>query len=300
MIDKSSIEIQSFIDYLKFEKRYSIHTIISYQTDLSSFFDYLGRQYGNLQLTEITHSFIRSWLAELKEQKLTSKSINRKISTLRSFFRYHLKRGAITVMPTVNIIAPKISKRLPVFIKEADTKQLLETLSASTEDWKTLNARMLISLFYATGMRLSELINLKEKQLDPARSQLRVLGKGNKERIIPVSKELFDEISNYQVLKRKTFEAKEEVLLVTERGRRLYPKYAWLLVNKYLGQASTLDKKSPHVLRHTFATHLMNNGADLNAVKELLGHASLAATQVYTHNTIEKLKDVHKKAHPKA
>ena len=203
-------------------------------------------------------------------------------------------------MPTVNIIAPKISKRLPVFVKEADTKQLLETLNASTEDWKTLNAKMLISLFYATGMRLSELINLKEKQLDPGRSQLRVLGKGNKERIIPVSKELFAEIRKYQDLKRKTFETKEDVLLVTEKGRRMYPKYAWLLVNKYLGQASTLDKKSPHVLRHTFATHLMNNGADLNAVKELLGHASLAATQVYTHNTIEKLKDVHKKAHPKA
>ena len=300
MIDNNSTEIRAFIDYLKFEKRYSVHTIISYQTDLSSFFEYLGKQYGELLLKEITHSFIRSWLADLKEKKLTSKSINRKISTLRSFFKYHLKRGAITVMPTVNIIAPKISKRLPVFVKEADTKQLLETLNASTEDWKTLNARMLISLFYATGMRLSELINLKEKQLDPARSQLRVLGKGNKERIIPVSKELFVEIRKYQDLKRKTFETKEEVLLVTERGRRLYPKYAWLLVNKYLGQASTLDKKSPHVLRHTFATHLMNNGADLNAVKELLGHASLAATQVYTHNTIEKLKDVHKKAHPRA
>jgi integrase/recombinase XerC len=300
MIDNNSTEIQSFIEYLKFEKRYSVHTIISYQTDLSSFFEYSVKQYGDLHLAEITHSFIRSWLANLKEKKLTSKSINRKISTLRSFFKYHMKRGAITVMPTVNIIAPKISRRLPVFIKEADTKQLLETLNASTEDWKTLNARMLISLFYATGMRLSELINLKEKQLDPARSQLRVLGKGNKERIIPVSKELFREIRSYQDFKRKTFEAKEEVLLVTEKGKRMYPKYAWLLVNKYLGQASTLDKKSPHVLRHTFATHLMNNGADLNAVKELLGHASLAATQVYTHNTIEKLKDVHKKAHPKA
>jgi integrase/recombinase XerC len=300
MIDNNSAEVQTFIDYLKFEKRYSAHTIISYQTDLSSFFEYLRKQYGDLRLTEITHSFIRSWLAGLKDQKLTSKSINRKISTLRSFFKYHLKRGAVMAMPTVNVVAPKISKRLPVFIKEADTKQLLETLNVSTEDWKTLNARMLISLFYSTGMRLSELINLKEKQLDAARSQLRVLGKGNKERIIPVSKELFQEIQNYQDLKKKTFEGKEEVLLVTERGKRLYPKYAWLLVNKYLGQASTLDKKSPHVLRHTFATHLMNNGADLNAVKELLGHASLAATQVYTHNTIEKLKEVHKKAHPKA
>lgn len=300
MIDNNSTEIRAFIDYLKFEKRYSAHTIVSYQTDISSFFEYLGKQYGELVLKDITHSFIRSWLAHLKEKRLTSKSINRKISTLRSFFKYHLKRGTIGVMPTVNIIAPKISKRLPVFIKEADTKQILATLHASTEDWKTLNARMLISLFYSTGMRLSELINLKERQLDPARSQLRVLGKGNKERIIPVSKELFVEVRKYQDLKRKSFEAKEEVLLVTEKGRRMYPKYAWLLVNKYLGQSSTLDKKSPHVLRHTFATHLMNNGADLNAVKELLGHASLAATQVYTHNTIEKLKDVHKKAHPRA
>lgn len=300
MIDNNSTEIRAFIDYLKFEKRYSAHTIVSYQTDLSAFFEYLGKQYGDLELKKITHSFIRSWLAGLKDKKLTSRSINRKISTLRSFFKYHLKRGAISMMPTINIITPKMSKRLPVFVKEADTKLLLVTLNASTEDWKTLNARLLISLFYATGMRLSELINLKEKQLDPARSQLRVLGKGNKERIIPVSKELFVEIRKYQELKRKAFEAKEEVLLVTERGRRLYPKYAWLLVNKYLGQASTLDKKSPHVLRHTFATHLLNNGADLNAVKELLGHASLAATQVYTHNTIEKLKDVHKKAHPRA
>jgi len=300
MIDNNSTDIQSFIDYLKFEKRYSVHTIISYQTDLSSFFEYLNDQYGVLPLPEITHGLIRSWLADQKEKKLTSKSINRKISTLRSFFKYHLKRGAIAALPTVNLVAPKISKRLPVFVKEADTQQLLATLNISTEDWKTLNARMLISLFYATGMRLSELINLKEKQLDPARSQLRVLGKGNKERIIPISKDLFREIGSYQELKKKTFEAKEEILLVTERGRAMYPKYAWLLVNKYLAQASTLDKKSPHVLRHTFATHLMNNGADLNAVKELLGHASLAATQVYTHNTIEKLKDVHKKAHPKA
>jgi integrase/recombinase XerC len=239
-------------------------------------------------------------LADLKEKKLSSRSINRKISTLRSFFKYHLKRGAISVIPTTNVISPKISKRLPVFIKESETKQLLETLNIAAEDWKTLNARMLISLFYATGMRLSELINLKEKQLDPARLQVRVLGKGNKERSIPVSKEVIQGIQEYQQLKKKTFETTEDVLLVTEKGKRLYPKYAWLLVNKYLGQASTLDKKSPHVLRHTFATHLMNNGAELNAVKELLGHASLAATQVYTHNTIEKLKDVHKKAHPKS
>ena len=147
MTDYNSPEIQSFLDYLKFEKRYSAHTIISYQTDITAFFQYLHTNFGKLQLSEITHSFIRSWLADLKEKKLTSKSINRKISTLRSFFKYHLKRGVITAVPTANLIAPKISKRLPVFMKESDTKQLLETLSAATEDWKTLNAKMLISLF---------------------------------------------------------------------------------------------------------------------------------------------------------
>ncbi|WP_276500645.1 tyrosine-type recombinase/integrase [Terrimonas pollutisoli] len=295
-----SAEIQSFIDYLKYEKRYSPHTIISYETDINSFFQYLGEIFGNTPLKEITHSIIRSWLASLKEEKLTAKSINRKISTLRSFFKYHLKRGNISTVPTANIISPKIGKRLPVFAKESETTLLLETLSVATEDWKTLNAKMLISFFYATGMRLSELINLKEKQLDFSRSQVRVLGKGNKERIIPVARELLQDIDEYKALKKKTFENSDEFLLVTENGKKLYPKYAWLLVNKYLSQASTLDKKSPHVLRHSFATHLMNNGADLNAVKELLGHASLAATQVYTHNTIEKLKDVHKKAHPKS
>lgn len=299
MANKSA-EIQSFIDYLKFEKRYSSHTIISYETDIKSFFQYLAKNFGDTPLAEITHSIIRSWLASLKEEKLTSKSINRKISTLRSFFKYHLKRGNISIVPTANIISPKIGKRLPVFAKESETTQLLETLNVATEDWKTLNAKMLISLFYATGMRLSELINLKEKQLDFSRSQVRVLGKGNKERIIPVARELLQDIEEYKALKKKTFADSDEFLLVTENGKKLYPKYAWLLVNRYLSQTSTLDKKSPHVLRHTFATHLMNNGADLNAVKELLGHASLAATQVYTHNTIEKLKDVHKKAHPKS
>jgi len=199
-----------------------------------------------------------------------------------------------------NVISPKISKRLPVFMKEEDTKKLVLALNQSAEDWKSLNAKMLITIFYATGMRLSELINLKEKQIDFSRGHIKVLGKGNKERIIPVSKEVIEVIGEYQQLKRRDFVGTEDYLLITEKGNKLYPRYAWQLVNQVLGQASTLDKKSPHVLRHTFATHLMNNGADLNAVKELLGHSSLASTQVYTHNTIAKLKDIHKKAHPKA
>jgi len=292
--------IQSFLDYLKYEKRYSIHTLTSYQTDLTGFFDYLNVQFGDVLLKDINHNFIRSWLAHLKNKGMTSKSLNRKISTLNSFFKFQLKEETIDVTPMVNVISPKIAKRLPVFIKEDETKKLIESLRQHTEDWKTLNARMLITIYYYTGMRLTELITLKEKQIDFSRLQIKILGKGNKERVLPVSKEIISMIKEYQQLKKKKFEQTDDVLLVTEKGKKLYPKYPYLLVNKFLGEATTIDKKSPHILRHTFATHLMNNGADLNAVKELLGHSSLAATQVYTHNTIEKLKSVHKNAHPKA
>lgn len=294
------LSIQSYLDYLKYEKRYSIHTITSYQADLIDFIHFLDVQFGGSSLQGINHNFIRSWLAHLKEKGLTAKSLNRKISSLKSFFRYQLKTGTIDATPMAKVISPKMGSRLPVFIKETDTKKLVEGLNQPTEDWKTLNAKMLITIFYATGMRLSELINLKDRQVDFSNSQLKVVGKGNKERIIPVSKEILTTVQDYQQLKKKHFEITSDTLLVTEKGKKMYPKYAYLLVNHILGDASTLDKKSPHVLRHTFATHLMNNGADLNAVKELLGHSSLASTQVYTHNTIEKLKDVYKKAHPKA
>jgi integrase/recombinase XerC len=292
--------IGSFIDYLKFEKRYSVHTITSYQKDLDDFFLFLNDTFGNISLGSISHTYIRSWLAGLKEQGNSAKTINRKISTLKSFFKYNLKTGVIETTPMAKVISPKISRRLPVFVKEEDTQKLIKSLDVATENWQSLNAKLVITLFYATGMRLSELINLKEKQIDNSREQIKVLGKGNKERILPVSRDIIKAIAEYQQLKRKEFEKQEDVLLVTEKGKKLYPRYAWQLVNKYLGKTTTLDKKSPHVLRHTFATHLMNNGANLNAVKELLGHSSLAATQVYTHNTIEKLKDIHKKAHPKA
>jgi integrase/recombinase XerC len=313
VLSSSNPQIQSFLDYLKFEKRYSVHTFIAYQTDLIDFFNFLDYQFGGVNLKEISHTYIRSWLASLKDQGNTSRSINRKISSLRSFFKYQVKTGLLSMSPVSKVISPKMGKRLPVFIKEKEAQQMMESLNASTEDWKSLNAKMLITLFYSTGMRLSELINLKESQIDFSRTQIKVLGKGNKERIIPVSKKIIKEIKEYQQLKKKEFSGEDsqekllsagkkhvETLLITEKGVKLYPKYAYLLVNKILGSASTLEKKSPHVLRHSFATHLMNNGADLNAVKELLGHSSLAATQVYTHNTIEKLKDVYKKAHPKA
>ena len=295
------VEIQSFLDYLKFERRYSAHTIRSYQDDLRQFGEYLRKDYDEILIVKTDHVTVRSWLAQLKENDISAKSINRKISSLKSFFKYHLKAGTITQSPMGKIISPKISKRLPVFIKEEDTSKLISASLIATEDWKSLNTHLLVSLFYGTGMRLSELVNLKENQVDFSRRQLKVLGKGNKERIIPVTAELLKVVKEYIQQKKKEFEHSADTLLVTEKGKKMYSKYAYLLVNAVLNDnVKTLDKKSPHVLRHTFATHLMNNGANLNAVKELLGHSSLAATQVYTHNTIEKLKNVYKKAHPKA
>jgi len=294
-------EIQSFIDYLKFEKRFSAHTIRSYHDDLIQFVSFLDTQYGAFKLKEISQSYVRSWLASLKDDDLTSRTINRKISTLKSFFKFQLKNGVIEITPMFNITAPKISKRLPVFIKEKDVEELIKSLTTYAEDWDSLNTKMLITVFYSTGMRLSELINMKERQVDFSRKQLKILGKGNKERIIPAGPDLLNTLREYINEKRKVFEKTDDVLLVSSRGKKLYPKYAYNLVKTILSEeVKTLDKKSPHVLRHTFATHLMNNGANLDAVKELLGHASLASTQVYTHNTIEKLKNVHKKAHPKA
>jgi len=292
--------IQPFLDYLRYEKRYSAHTILAYQSDLEEFMGFTEQQYGSTSLNDITHQYIRSWLALNKDRGLTARSINRKISTLKSFFRFYMKQGELELSPMAKIISPKSGKKLPSFVREEDTIELLKSLDRSAEDWKSLNAKMLITIFYATGMRQSELLGLRERQIDFEKAQIRVLGKGNKERIIPVSRELLQQIRDYAARKKALFEKAEDYLLVTEKGKKVYPKYAWLLVNTYLGLTTTLEKKSPHVLRHSFATHLMNNGAGLNAVKELLGHSSLAATQVYTHTTIGKLKDIHKKAHPKA
>lgn len=290
--------VQSFIDYLRFEKRYSAHTVRSYQDDLAQFTTYLQDQFSVQSIEEITATFIRSWLASLREMDISPRSINRKISTLKSFFKYQLRTGRLTQTPMTNIISPKSGKRLPSFVKEEDLGELLKAL-AFPDDWKGLNARMLITLFYCTGMRLSELIQLKAQQVDRSKRSIKILGKGNKERIVPVSAELINLIEAYETEKGKLFGNTAETLMVTEKGKRMYPKYAYLLVKQYLGEIKTLERKSPHVLRHSFATHLTNHGASLNAVKELLGHASLASTQVYTHNTIEKLKEVYKNAHPR-
>lgn len=292
--------LQPFFDYLRYEKRYSQHTVVSYQTDLEQFFQYLKSQFDGPALGSIQPVFVRSWLAEMRNEKMSAKSLNRKISSLKSFFKYQVKLGLITQSPMTTIVSPKIKKRLPSFLTQNETQDLQHnTLIATT--WKGKTDKLLLEIFYNTGMRLSELINLKAQHIDLSNRQLKVLGKGNKERILPVSQELLFALKIY-LEERKMIgqDLATDNLLVNSKGKPLYTKYVYLVVKQNLSGVTTLNKKSPHVLRHTFATHLTNNGADLNAVKELLGHSSLAATQVYTHNTIDKLKDIYKKAHPKA
>lgn len=293
-------EADSFLEYLKFEKRYSPHTIRSYQDDLTFFFEYLNAEYAELSIKDIKPTFIRSWLAKQKEKGASAKTINRRISTLKSFFKYQLRQEVIEISPMTTIVSPKQSKRLPNYVEQKDTEVLFEHVEFP-DNWEGLMNKMILELLYCSGMRLSELISLKETQVDLHKNSLKILGKGNKERIIPFSQEMRTNLEQYLKEKKNQFgDTAVEFLLVNEKGNKLYPKYVQLVVKKYLSLITTIEKKSPHVLRHTFATHLMNNGAELNAVKELLGHSSLAATQIYTHNTIEKLKDIHKKAHPKA
>lgn len=290
--------INSFLTYLQFEKRYSKHTITAYANDLVHFFDFTETNYDAILVDQINGSIVRTWLASLKEAKMTGKSLNRKISSLKSFFKFQIQRGVLSKSPMETVISPKVNKRLPVFVEQNDMAQLLLNLSFA-EGWKGFTEKMVIQLFYATGMRLSELIQCKQNHLDFSKKQIKVLGKGNKERILPISTELAEALKLY-VNEKSAIANESPYLFVTEKGKPLQPRSVYSFVKFYLSQVTTIQKKSPHVLRHSFATHLMNNGADLNAVKELLGHNSLAATQVYTHNTIEKLKEIFAKAHPKA
>jgi len=291
--------IQYFTDYLKYQKRYSAHTVRSYNDDLVQFHDYVAKAFDDTALQSITAMHVRSWLASLKDDDLASRSVNRKISALRSFFKYHLRTGAVATTPMTQVSSPKVAKRSPVFVKEEETSVLFEYVEFP-DDWKGRTDRLLISLLYNMGLRSAELVSLKENNVDAFKHVIKVLGKGNKERMIPVSALLLNDIKRYVDEKKQLGGVEDEgCLLVTESGRPLYAGYVYRAVKEYLNKVTTINKKSPHVLRHTFATHLLGNGADLNSVKELLGHASLSATQVYTHHTIGKLKDAHKKAHPK-
>jgi len=285
----------SFLKYLQFEKRLSSHTVLAYSGDLTQFFDYIQTTYQITNLSDLNHTVIRSWVVELMENKISPRSVNRKITTLKTFYKYLLRQGIVTENPMLKIISPKTSKRLPVFVEKDNMDALMDKIEFG-EDVEGIRNKLIIELFYATGIRLSELINLKQANVDLEACQIKVLGKRNKERIIPFSNEIRNSIQKYMDAKPGL---PGEFLFQMTSGKKMYEKFVYRLVNEYLSMVTTVDKRSPHILRHTFATHMLNNGADLNAIKELLGHANLSATQVYTHNTVEKLKNIHKQAHPK-
>lgn len=291
---------ESFLKYLEFEKRYSKHTLSAYSIDLTQFGTFLEINYPQVKLEAADHNAVRHWIIELVENDQDSRSVNRKIATLRSYYKFARKQGAITKDPTEKIRSLKTVKDLPSFILEDDMDRLLDHLSFG-DHFEGHRDQLLIELLYGTGIRLTELINLKEQDINTHNNTIKVLGKRNKERIIPINKSLLASIKNYLKFKNAEFDSLQvDVLLVTDNGKKLYPMFVYRRVNHFLTLYTKSDKKSPHVLRHTFATHLLNKGAEMNAVKDLLGHSSLAATQVYTHNTLDKLKSVFDQAHPKA
>lgn len=292
--------IKDFIEYLSFQKRYSQNTILSYQNDLSAFFEYIKKEFQTASISEISTTMIRSWLASLKEKTCSSKTVNRKISALKSFFKFQLKSGIISINPVAPVASLKVSRKLPSFIEEREMETLWES-GFFPDSFAGRTERLIFEILYQTGIRRTELIQLKESDVQKASGVIKVLGKGNKERFVPVSNGLLQLIGQYIDEKKATFpQGASELLLVNAKGGRLYPKYVYKVVKKNLNKVSNAAKKSPHVLRHTFATHLTNHGAEINAIKELLGHSSLASTQIYAHNSIERLKEVYKQAHPKA
>ena len=292
--------IENFIRYLAYEKRYSAHTLTSYQNDLSQFEEFLQATLPDSKVVTASHLDIRSWIISLVEGKLQPKSINRKIATLRSFYKFLLKREEITEDPTLRIKALKAPKSLPHFVQEKELAQLLDQFPFGA-DFFGHRDRLVLELLYATGIRLAELLGLKEENVDLHSGTIRVLGKRSKERIIPLSTSFQHILKAYLKEKQNLFGSNGSPhLILTDKGEQGYPMFIYRLVKKYLGTFTSSDKQSPHVLRHTFATHLLDKGADLNAVKDLLGHTSLAATQVYTHNSLEKLRKVFEQAHPKA
>ena len=291
---------ESFLSYLEIEKRYSPHTVKNYEIDLRQFSEYLEAEYELSDAAEADFQMVRSWIVYLIESGISTRSINRKISTLKSFYKFLRRQDLLEVDPMQKIISPKQSKRLPVFIEESGMERLFEE-DLFDSDIKGRRDRLIVTLLYETGIRLSELIELKITDVDQYTKNVKVLGKRNKERLVPLSDETIREIEQFQRDKAHSeWDGKEEFLLVTDKGQKMYPGFVYGKVNFYLSKVSSVSKRSPHVLRHTFATHMLNNGADLNVIKEILGHANLGATQVYTHNSIEKLKDVHKASHPRS
>ena len=291
-----------FIEHLKYEKRSSAHTVAAYESDLHQFAEYMEGKLEIKELETVGATEIRTWILTLLEDgHLTPRSVNRKLSALRDFYRFELKAGHVKHNPMEGIQGPKFRNRLPEYLEIKDMERLFspEMFEDSFEGWRD---QTILELFYATGMRLSELLNIKRLDLDFYENSVKVLGKRNKERIIPFGKRMRELLTKYLEYYVKNIAPENEnfYIFVAANGRQLYPKAVYRIVRKYLDMVTTIDKRSPHVIRHTFATHMLNRGADLNAIKEILGHSSLAATQVYTHNSMEQLKSIYKQAHPRA
>lgn len=291
---------ERFLDYLRFEKRFSPHTLTAYESDLGQFVAFLHKTYELSDPAEIKHIHVRSWMVDLTERGNLPRSINRKLSCLKSFFKYLRKQGDINSNPMLKVVAPKTGKRLPEVVPEKNLSLLFEHVDFG-HGFKGHRNRLVLEMLYCTGIRRSELIELKTGNVDFTKNTIKVYGKGGKERLIPMAKHLADLVNAYLVLRKDTFPSNElSNLILTDKGEPLNGGVVYHLVKRHLSFVTTQEKRSPHTLRHSFATHLSNNGADLNAIKELLGHSSLASTQVYTHNSIEKLKKVYQQAHPKA
>ena len=290
--------LDEFISYIKHERRYSANTAEAYSKDLSLFFSYLSNEYECNSLIEATHVMIRSWMVAELESGVKVSSVKRRISTLRSFFKFVQSRGKLATNPMLKVVSPKSEKLLPNYVKESEMHHLLEKVEFE-DGFIGLRDKLILEILYQTGMRVSELTEMSEGSVDFQRRELKVLGKRNKERIIPVSNELAEKLDAYLKEKKASFLDNKYSLIVKDDGVKSDRKFIYNKVKYYLSQVSSLKKRSPHVLRHTFATHMLKNGADLNAIKEILGHTSLAATQVYAHNSLEQLKLSHKNAHPR-
>jgi len=290
---------ESFINYLKYEKRYSQLTAIAYKKDLDQFEDFFIRTLGDFNVDGINDRVARQWVIELMDSGLSARTVNKKISALKSFYKYLLRVEVVKENNLVNVNVPKIRTKLPQFVEEKNLNHLLDD-GFFGEDFEALRDKLIVSLLYGTGIRLAELMHLKDVSIYKSEFLIKVLGKRNKERIIPYPKSLNTLIEQYQTERTRLFGTPVVYLLLTANGEPVYEKLIYRVVNKYLGMVTTIDKKSPHVLRHTFATHLLNRGADLNAVKEMLGHANLSATQIYTHTSLDKIQKVYRQAHPRS
>ena len=290
--------IEAFLDYLRFERNYSEHTVVAYETDLRQFGDFLKSVGEELDYTNVDAGLIRSWVVNLMNSS-KSTSVNRKLSSLRSFYRFLMKRGKTTVNPLAKITGPKNSKPLPTFLRENDMDRLLDEISYG-EGFEAVRDRMILETFYATGMRLSELVGLNDTDVDFSAMQMKVTGKRNKQRLIPFAGELAADLREYIIIRNETIPERSDAFFVLKNGKRMYPEKVYGIVRRNLAKVVSVKKKSPHVLRHTFATAMLNHEAELKSVKELLGHESLATTEIYTHTTFEELKKVYEQAHPRA